>query len=84
MSALDDVLDEFIAADFKIREEMVEEFFGSFTSTWTQDDVELHEKAVTTVCAPSAILSFSHNFLAYSAASLWKNQACGKKFHRRY
>ena len=82
MSALDEVLDEFKAADYKVREEMVQDFLGSFRSTRTRG-VRFDETAVKTVCAPSATLSLSHIFLVYSAASLWKNQARGKTFHSR-
>jgi hypothetical protein len=83
MSALDDILDDFKAAGYKVREEMVQDFLGSFTSTRTQG-VRFDKTAVETVCAPLATLSFSHKSLAYSTTSLWKNQACGKKFPSRY
>jgi hypothetical protein len=83
VSALDEVLDEFKAADYQAREEMVRDFFGSFKSTRTQG-VSFDKATLKTVCAPSAALNISNKFPAYSAVSLWTNQAFGKKFRSRY
>ena len=62
MSALDKDLDVFKAADYKVREEMVQGFLGSFKHTWTQS-VRFDKTAVATVRVPSATLSFSHKFI---------------------
>ena len=83
LHALDEVLDEFKAANYKVWEDMVQDFLGSFRSTRTKG-VAFDRMAVETVRVPSATLSFSHKFLAYSAASLWKKQAFGKRFSSRY
>jgi hypothetical protein len=83
VSALDEALDEFKAADYQVREEMVRDFFGSFKSTRTQG-VSFDKTTLETVCAPSAALNISNKFLANSAVSLWTNQAFRKKFRSRY
>jgi hypothetical protein len=72
IDALNGCLDEFKAGDYEIREKFVRDFLGSFKRACTQG-VVFDETTVRTVRAPSALLSHSYAFLAYSAAPLWQN-----------
>jgi hypothetical protein len=76
ISALDGRVNEFRAANYEVREEIVREFLDSFKNACPQG-VEFNEVAMKTVHAPSATLGCSqtsHIFLAYSPGPLWQNQ----------
>jgi hypothetical protein len=70
IDALDDRIDEFIAAEYEAREAIVEEYYDKFkTSLDKYLDVE-----VKTVSSPSATLDRSDTLLDYSPPLVWKNQ----------
>jgi hypothetical protein len=79
---LNGCVDEFRAADYEAREEIVGDFLGSFESTCPQG-VKFDGVAVRTVRAPLATLGWSQKFLAYSAAHLWQNQTGNKEIRSR-
>jgi metal-responsive CopG/Arc/MetJ family transcriptional regulator len=51
---LDEQVDEFQAANYESREQIVQDILESFESTWTHD-IDFHEAAVTTVCTLFAL-----------------------------
>lgn len=69
ISSLDELIDEFRAADYIARELIVQEMVGSFKKACRRG-VIFEETTVETVRAPSATLGYSHPFLAYSPAPL--------------
>ena len=62
-------LDEFEAADYGAREEIVKDFLGSFKRACPKG-VVFDKTTVLTVSEPSAALGYSYTFLGYSAAPL--------------
>jgi len=73
ISALDVCIDEFGAADYESREEMVQGFLGSFKRACPQG-IKFDAITVKTICTSLAILGCSQIFLAYSPAPLWQCQ----------
>jgi hypothetical protein len=71
ISSLNEHVNKFKAANYKVREKFVKYFLGSFKSTFPEG---INDITVETVHGPSAILGYSHKFLAYSPAPIWKNQ----------
>jgi hypothetical protein len=65
ISLLNGHVDEFRAADYEVREEIVEECLGSFKSACPQG-VNFDAVTIKTVRAPSATLGYSKIFVAYS------------------
>lgn len=73
ISALNEHVDGFRAADDKAQEHIIGELISHFKSACPQGD-KLDSKAVENVRTPSAALSHSQTFLAYSPAHLSQNQ----------
>ena len=67
---LNECVDEFQAADYEAREEIVKDFLGSFKSTCSQC-IRFDMVIVKTVHAPLATLGYSHIYLAYLPTPLW-------------
>jgi len=73
ISTLDKHINKFRTADYESWEQIVEDIFQSFESTWA-NGIEFHEEAVITVCAPFAPWGCSQIFLAYSLAPVQENK----------
>jgi len=54
ISMLDEQVNEFQAANYESREQIVQDILESFESTWTHN-IDFHEAAVTTVCTLFAL-----------------------------
>ncbi len=75
---LNEHVDEFRAANYEAREEIVEDFLGSFKSTCSRC-IRFDMVIVKTVCAPLATLGCSHIYLAYSPTPLWRGQTSNEE-----
>ena len=73
IATLDERVDEFLAADYDLRERIARDSLRSFKYACPQG-VKFDDMSVETVRAPSAALGCSHMFLAHSPAPLWKNK----------
>ena len=78
ISMLDEHFDEFRAAGYRRREQIVKNILGSFEDTWTRD-FEFVEEPVETVRVLFARRACSHIFLAYSPVPVRKNKTGGKE-----
>jgi hypothetical protein len=78
ISALNERVDDFRAAGYKVREKIVRDFLGSFKKALPRG-AKFDEVIVRTVSALSATLISSHTFLAYSPSPLWQDQTGSKK-----
>lgn len=73
INALNVRLEEFRAADYEDREQIVEDLLGSFKGACPQG-VEFERTTLRTVRIQSKVFDCSHTFLAYSAVPLWQGQ----------
>jgi hypothetical protein len=78
ISELDEYIDEFRAADYEAREEIVEDILGSFKSACSRR-IRFDTVIVKTVRALSATLGCSHIYLAYSPTPLWRGQTSNEE-----
>ncbi len=72
ISSLDELTDDFWAADYHAQELIIQEMLSDFKRACRQaQGVGFDEVAVKTVHAPLATLGYSQSFLAYLPAPLW-------------
>ena len=84
--ALDEHIDEFRAADYQTREEIVQELFDSFKRerACPRGAKKFDDVIVKTVRALFVTLGCSQPFLAYSPAPLWEKDTGDKSIHFKY
>jgi len=84
--ALDEYIDEFRAADYQTREEIVQELFDSFKRerACPRGAKKFDDVIVKTVRALFVTLGCSQPFLAYSPAPLWEKDTGDKSIRFKY
>jgi len=70
---LNERVDDFWAASYKVREKFVHYFLGRFRKA-CPPRTESNQLIIATVCTPPITLNCTYKFLAYSAAPLWAGQ----------
>jgi hypothetical protein len=74
ISALNERIDDFLAAGPKVRDEIIGDFIRSFENAHPPDADDFDGFAVEIVSALSATLGCSHRFLAHSPAPLRRQE----------